>query len=406
MTIEKPKTERQRDIERIVSKFNIVRKLKNEEWQATCPCHDDNNPSLFLTAINDRMLIKCFSGCLPEDICEAVGLSLSDLFFTKTQPTIKLDFNQQFVAELCVDWFVGDIVYCRDRKKWFYWDEFRWASKGGYSYVKRQVIKAIQAVPDIAKTMGHTDYALAIKWTNGILKDNQIDQIMNLIAVNEAVERCLDDFDQDRYLINFVNGTLNLKTKKLQPHNRNDLITRICPVEYDSKAKCRMWDGFIKHVTNGDKRLENLIKSFFGYCLTGNTREELFGLIYGPTWTGKSTLIEAIRSVFGEYMYSAPFQTFIKNSNPLAPRPILAKLPGVRLITVGEFPPGTRLDTALMKTWTGGEQITCRPLYGKPFSYYPQGKILFITNDCPASIIISLQRQLFLPLLHNTHLSL
>ncbi|MBI5758810.1 MAG: DUF3987 domain-containing protein [Planctomycetales bacterium] len=49
-------------------------------WKACCPAHEDHNPSLSITEASDRVLIRCFAGCSPQAVVEAVGMSMSDLF--------------------------------------------------------------------------------------------------------------------------------------------------------------------------------------------------------------------------------------------------------------------------------------------------------------------------------------
>lgn len=64
--------------EEIVQLFNA--KGQNGHYKALCPCHQDKNPSLSITAKNGVILIHCFAGCNVKDIVEAVGLTISDLW--------------------------------------------------------------------------------------------------------------------------------------------------------------------------------------------------------------------------------------------------------------------------------------------------------------------------------------
>lgn len=47
---------------------------------ARCPAHPDKSPSLSIREVDDRILLHCFAGCEAASICEALGLSLKDLF--------------------------------------------------------------------------------------------------------------------------------------------------------------------------------------------------------------------------------------------------------------------------------------------------------------------------------------
>ncbi len=294
-----------------------------------------------------------------------------------------LEDNQAFVADFCVEKFAGDILHCRELQRWLYWNGEKWVMEGAYNHVKRRVIEIIRQfvaesrdVPD-----GRTQHIIA--WANKVLNDFPIDRVLSLIAINKSIEHSLVEFDNNQYLLNCKNGTIDLKTGKLLPHNRDDLITKICPVKYHRKAKYKVWTQFTSLIADHNKDLRNRMLRFLGYCLTGDVKEELFAIFYGDTWTGKSTLLEPVKKVMGDYALTVPFETFIKASRATAPRPYLAKFPGKRFVCCGEFPDDARLDTATMKPCVAGDEMTVRDMYGKPFSFIPQCKICFSTNDLP-----------------------
>lgn len=64
----------------------ILPKLQNVKqsgagYIASCPAHDDHNPSLSITQADDgKILMNCHAGCAPESIVSALGLKMSDLF--------------------------------------------------------------------------------------------------------------------------------------------------------------------------------------------------------------------------------------------------------------------------------------------------------------------------------------
>ena len=64
----------------VLDRLDGVRQ-RGEGYQALCPAHDDNEPSLSVAEGGDgRALLKCFAGCKPEDVVAALGLELKDLF--------------------------------------------------------------------------------------------------------------------------------------------------------------------------------------------------------------------------------------------------------------------------------------------------------------------------------------
>lgn len=49
-------------------------------WMVRCPAHDDGNPSLSITATDERVLLHCHAGCSTEAIVEVLGLTMQELF--------------------------------------------------------------------------------------------------------------------------------------------------------------------------------------------------------------------------------------------------------------------------------------------------------------------------------------
>lgn len=61
-----------------------------------CPAHDDSSPSLSLCEGDEgKLLINCFTGCSPENICGSLGISIADLFperVTGHSPRKKIEY--------------------------------------------------------------------------------------------------------------------------------------------------------------------------------------------------------------------------------------------------------------------------------------------------------------------------
>jgi len=56
-------------------------KKSGQGWTAQCPSHADQQNSLSVSAGQAGVLVKCFAGCEPKSITDALGLELRDLFF-------------------------------------------------------------------------------------------------------------------------------------------------------------------------------------------------------------------------------------------------------------------------------------------------------------------------------------
>jgi putative DNA primase/helicase len=189
-------------------------------------------------------------------------------------------------------------------------------------------------------------------------------------------------FDRDKYLLNCANGTLNLLTGRLQPHNPHDYITKIALVEYNRDAKCERWEQFIHEVMCGDADVSKFLQKSLGYSLSGDTSFECFFILLGElTRNGKSTTTETVAHLLHDYAESIQPQTLShRSSNGASASPDIAKLRGARFVCAAEPSKNMELNVALVKQLTGGDTYTGRMLFENQINFKPEFKIFFNTN--------------------------
>ena len=248
----------------------------------------------------------------------------------------------------------------------------------------RYIRKEAAAAPP-AKN-GETD--LGQKLFQHAVRSESRDRLSAMIDVAKAcpgVAVAADSWDADPMLLNVNNGTIDLRTGELSPHNRNDMITKLAPVDYIKGHTDTRLDYFLKSTTGGDSGLIEFLQTFAGYVLTGNTSEEKLAIVYGPEATGKSTFLDMIQQALGDYARTVTSDLLTKkrDGNSGGATPELASLAGARLVAASEMEQGREIAEALVKNMTGGEMITARHLYGAPFSYRPQFKPVLALNHCP-----------------------
>lgn len=67
-------------IHQFLALFATVKET-HKGWDVCCPAHDDRSPSLgLMEGAGGRIVLNCFAGCTPGDICTALGLTMADLF--------------------------------------------------------------------------------------------------------------------------------------------------------------------------------------------------------------------------------------------------------------------------------------------------------------------------------------
>lgn len=190
--------------------------------------------------------------------------------------------------------------------------------------------------------------------------------------------------DKQPMLLNLENGTLDLETLELREHRREDLITHLAPVKYDPSAKDTMVDNFINTVTNGDLEFADYLQRAVGYSLTGLTDEEVVFFVLGPAATGKSTLVEALLGMLGDYAVKAPFDTFLQKKYHGGPRADIVRMRGSRLVAAVEPARGSWLAENEIKELAGGDSVTARGMYAKyELTYIPTFKVWLAANEAP-----------------------
>ena len=191
-----------------------------------------------------------------------------------------------------------------------------------------------------------------------------------------------EDLDADLMLLNAENGTLDLRTGELLPHNPADLITKLAPVRFDPNATHPAWDSFLDRMVP-DPEVRAFLRRAVGYSLTGHTTEEKLFFVHGPTASGKSTFADAVKAVIGDYAAVADFETFLRKRGDGGVRNDIARLAGVRMAVGLEVDEGRALAEALIKNLTGGDRIAARHLYQDYFEFKPAFKLWLVANDKP-----------------------
>ena len=191
-----------------------------------------------------------------------------------------------------------------------------------------------------------------------------------------------DELDQKVYLFNCSNGTIDLLTNTLRPHDPMDVLTRIAPTKLGDKSRCPRWMAFLTQITGGDEDMINYLQCTAGYALTGTVSEHCVFFLHGVGRNGKGVFLNTLLHIVGEYGKTIPSNLFIASERQSHPTG-LTDLEGARLVVSSEIERGRRWDESLLKTLSGGGQIRSRCLYENFYEFSPTHKIFFAANDRP-----------------------
>lgn len=285
-------------------------------------------------------------------------------------------------AERLVSMFGRDIRFA-PAIGWFTWDGRRWQRDidGAVMRFAKQTVRSMYAAAQESDD-GEERKQLA-KWAAASESESRLRAAVKLAETELEVIVRADELDADPWLFNVANGTVDLRTGGLREHRRDDLLTKITTVVYDPDAVSPMWLSFLQRVTGGDQDLESFLRRAVGYTLTGHTSEEVLFFMHGSTATGKSTKLEAIKAVLGEYAAVADFETFLKRRGDAGIRNDIARLAGARFVLSIEVDDGKTLAEGLLKLLVGGDVVAARYLYRETFEFRPRFKLWLAANDRP-----------------------
>ncbi|MCH7510216.1 MAG: hypothetical protein IIB68_10340 [Proteobacteria bacterium] len=193
-----------------------------------------------------------------------------------------------------------------------------------------------------------------------------------------------ESLDTNPMLLNVQNGTINLNTGIMRDPNPKDLITHISKTAFHGEGSlCPIWHSFLDTIFGGDQELISYIQRAVGYSLTGKVSEQCLFFLYGTGSNGKTTLMEAIQYALGEYASTTRAETLLAKERDSSDQYYVANLVGVRLVIASELDEGRRFAEAKIKDLTGGDTITARFPFGRPFQFNPEFKLWIFGNHKP-----------------------
>ena len=224
--------------------------------------------------------------------------------------------------------------------------------------------------------------AMQEKYRSYVLSRRKSDKIKaTLTEARPKVEMDVTALDADGYLLNTPDGTVDLRTGEMKPHDPDDYCTKITSVAPDKK-NAELFASFMKRVTVNDEDLERYLQEVAGMCAVGRVLRENLIIAYGEGGNGKSTLFNLLARVLGDYSGSLSAETLTANCRKNK-SPEYAELRGKRLVIAAELEEGMRLDTAIVKKLCSTDPILAEKKYKDPFSFVPSHTVILYTNHLP-----------------------
>lgn len=284
-------------------------------------------------------------------------------------------------AELLIELHGKDICYCPQWKTWLVWDGKRWKrDDAGQIICKAHAVSQYwfslwHDVDDEDEKQACLRHAIRSANTTPIL--NFLRQAQSLVAVD------VSQLNQNCWLLNVANGTIDLRTGEIRPHRREDLLTILCQTRFNPNAGSQYWDQFLDSLYPDDQEMIDFLQRLFGSALAGEQLDHILPILHGCGANGKSVMMNAFLETLGDdYAMSAPPNLLIDTGQERHLTE-LADLYGKRFVVTSETGEGRRLKEDLIKRLTGNDKVRARHLYEKHFEFRPEFLVVMVTNHRP-----------------------
>lgn len=319
---------------------------------------------------------------------KAVNASkVKNLAEIKESPVFDLEFPCTDLgnSERLIHRFGAAQKYSDERSKWLFWNGkyWQWDTGAHIAFLAKETARNIlREAADCTEDNRRLELAKHAIATESL---HRIEAMIKLAQTELSIQIKLSALDTDQFLLNFNNGTYNLKTGELQNHSAKDYITRMIPRDFDPDAKSAAFNAFLRRIFHDSDELTRYVQMALGYSITGSQDEIAFFFCHGSGWNGKGTLLGACRDVLGsDYAGEIDPTAFMvtKQGRP-GPDEAIASLYNKRLIASTELQDGQRLSVGLIKRMTGGESLRCERKYEHGFNFQPTHKLWLCGNHEP-----------------------
>jgi putative DNA primase/helicase len=277
-----------------------------------------------------------------------------------------------------------DLRYCEDLGGWLVYDGRRWV-KDKTNQVTRHAKAVVRSIgAEAARITGDDKKRIELlKWAIASESRKHVVDAVYLAASDARIVTTPEQFNTDPWLLNCLNGAIDLRTGELRPHDRTDLVTKIAPVAYDPAATCPRWERALLEIFGGDVELIEYVARVAGYACTGDVTVQEFFILHGEGANGKNIFIEVIMHILGDYARQAEPSLLLAKRVDDHPTGTAA-LDGARFVAASETDGNSRLNEGLVKRLTGDAKITARFMHRDFYEFARTFKIFLATNYRPA----------------------
>lgn len=266
-------------------------------------------------------------------------------------------------------------------RKWLVWNGIRWAPDATgqadrwMKVIARRITCAAMEITDSDRRKAALSAARRGEASAGISGALKLASTVKGIAIEPEA------LDADPFLLNVANGTLDLRTMELGPHEPENLLTKVTRAAYRPEITGRHWPKFLEKV-QPEAEMRAFLARLVGHTVEGRVVAHVLPILHGAGANGKSTFINAIMYALGEYADTADPDLLTARTFDAHPTGV-ADLFGLRLAVLHESDAGRRLAEGTVKRLTGGDRVKARRMREDFWSFDPSHSFMMLTNHKP-----------------------
>jgi putative DNA primase/helicase len=334
--------------------------------------------------LKDRLNIESIIVRAKGRLKELTGLSfkpaLLKSFLPKADDKSIVGFTEDANAVRFIERYKGLVRYVVDQDKWL---EF-------VGYYKEQTQKEVleyarQTIAVLLDDMKRNGASAAEIAKVGMLfqKAAMYKHMLEIAAGDVAIAVRDEDLNTLTRYVAVQNGELDLKKVEFIPADPEHFITQCMGVAYDPKAECPIFKKVLSDAFYGDERMIKYFLRCVAYALLGDPVEQKYFTLLGGGANGKSTLINGILNVFGDYGDVTEASTVMGDTRSQGgqSREDLVRLKDKRLVVTMEPENNMPIKSGTVKALTGGEKIAARAMYKKTNTFQPRLTLFICANE-------------------------
>ncbi len=284
-------------------------------------------------------------------------------------------------AQRFVDHAAGQVRYVHQWGRWIVYRSGRWIIDGNDALVT----EAAKAVPRALMAMvpGLTGKDERRQIFNAAVRAESGNALAAMVRLARGIPGVIvnhEELDANPEILNVRNGTIDLRTSELRPHDPGDLCTKQCPVIYDPHAEAPLWQACLER-WQPKPTMRDYLQVEAGAGTTGYATETI-SVHYGGGANGKSKFFGALQHVLGPYSVT-PHKSLLVVSHHEQHATVKASLFRARLAVASETAVTDRLNAHEVKNLTGGDQLAARRMREDEWPFMPNHTLVMFSNHRP-----------------------